>query len=233
MSAAQQQSSLTHHQHTAANTIKSTQPSTNNSDSLSNDHSQLSEANAPNSGNMGGESTENLRQQVKELHEKLIFANETIALMEEREVVKKTKAKSDADEEDDEAASDGEDDEAQKVGQMIRKVQMQKVNSSLTASNNSNLVMDQVETLQQKIDYLEMQNAELENEIDTSKVKAKELLMKKDLQEKRIKIIIQKLESHMKNEKGMTKEEVNQVGQLTEDELQLLYEMESDIQNEV
>ena len=91
---------------------------------------------------MGGESTENLRQQVKELHEKLIFANETIALMEEREVVKKTKAKSDADEEDDEAASDGEDDEAQKVGQMIRKVQMQKVNSSLTASNNSNLVMD-------------------------------------------------------------------------------------------
>ena len=47
-----------------------------------------------------------------------------------------------------------------------------------------------METLQQKLDYLELQNQELETEIDTSKVKAKELLMKKDLQEKRIKIII-------------------------------------------
>ena len=58
------------------------------------------------------------------------------------------------------------------------------------ASENSNLAMDPMETLQQKLDYLELQNQELETEIDTSKVKAKELLMKKDLQEKRIKIII-------------------------------------------
>lgn len=41
---------------------------------------------------------------------------------------------------------------------------------------------------------MEMQNTELEAEIDTSKVKAKELLMKKDLAERRIKMIIQKLE---------------------------------------
>lgn len=107
---------------------------------------------------------------------------------------------------------------------MIRKVQ-----GSFVGSSNSNPVMDQVEMLQQKIDCLEIQNSELENEIDTSKVKAKELLMKKDLQERRIKIIIQKLESHMKNSNGMTQEEINQVGQLTEDELQLLYEMESEI----
>lgn len=107
---------------------------------------------------------------------------------------------------------------------MIRKVQ-----GSFVGSSNSNPVVDQVEMLQQKIDCLEIQNSELENEIDTSKVKAKELLMKKDLQERRIKIIIQKLESHMKNSNGMTQEEINQVGQLTEDELQLLYEMESEI----
>ena len=68
---------------------------------------------------------------------------------------------------------------------MIRKVQ-----GSFVGSSNSNPVMDQVEMLQQKIDCLEIQNSELENEIDTSKVKAKELLMKKDLQERRIKIII-------------------------------------------
>ena len=68
---------------------------------------------------------------------------------------------------------------------MIKKVQ-----GSFVGSNTSNQAMDQVEILQQKIDNLEIQNAELENEIDTSKVKAKELLMKKDLQERRIKIII-------------------------------------------
>ena len=68
---------------------------------------------------------------------------------------------------------------------MIRKVQ-----GSFVGSSNSNPVVDQVEMLQQKIDCLEIQNSELENEIDTSKVKAKKLLMKKDLQERRIKIII-------------------------------------------
>ena len=139
--------------------------------------------------------------------------------MMEEGLNKKTTANKQSEEEVDlEPGSDGEDEEAKKVGQMIRKVQMQKASSSL-ASENSNMAMDQMESLQQKIDYLELQNQELETEIDTSKVKAKELLMKKDLQEKRIKIIIQKLESHMKNEKGMSQDEVNQVGQLTDDEL--------------
>ena len=106
-------------------------------------------------------------------------------------------------------ASDEENDanSAKMVGQMIKQVQRGRI-----ASSNSNLIMDQVETLQQKVDNLEILNAELENEIDTSKVKAKELLMKQDLQEKRIKIIISKLESHMKNEKGMAQDEINQIG---------------------
>ena len=46
---------------------------------------------------------------------------------------------------------------------------------------NSTMIMDQVEMLSQKVESLEMLNSELENEIDSSKVKAKELLMKKDL----------------------------------------------------
>lgn len=46
--------------------------------------------------------------------------------------------------------------------------------------------------------------AELENEIDRSKVKARGLLMQKELSERRIKIIISKLESHMKNSLGMS-----------------------------
>ena len=43
---------------------------------------------------------------------------------------------------------------------MIRKVQ-----GSFVGSSNSNPVVDQVEMLQQKIDCLEIQNSELENEI--------------------------------------------------------------------
>ena len=60
------------------------------------------------------------------------------------------------------------------VGQMIRQVQR-------GGSMNSTMIMDQVEMLSQKVESLEMLNSELENEIDSSKVKAKELLMKKDL----------------------------------------------------
>ena len=199
---------------------------------MSNDHSQKSEE-AKGSLINAAESSDFLRQQIRELHEKLIFANETIAIMEDQREAKDQKVSVQplqSEEEDEEKlrdeASDGEDEEpsAKRVGLMIRKVQ-----GSFVGSSNSNPVMDQVEMLQQKIDCLEIQNSELENEIDTSKVKAKELLMKKDLQERRIKIIIQKLESHMKNSNGMTQEEINQVGQLTEDELQLLYEMESEI----
>ena len=69
-----------------------------------------------------------MRQQIRELHEKLIFANETIAMMEEGLNNKKptTKSEEEVDQADLEGASDGEDEEAsaKKVGQMIRKVQM-------------------------------------------------------------------------------------------------------------
>ncbi len=49
-----------------------------------------------------------------------------------------------------------------------------------------------------------MYKAELENEIDSSKIKARGLLMKKELNERRIKIIIQKLESHLKGTVGLS-----------------------------
>lgn len=37
----------------------------------------------------------------------------------------------------------------------------------------------------------------------------------------------------MKSELKMTQEQVNQVGQLTEDELQLLFQMEGEIRDEI
>lgn len=74
---------------------------------------------------------------------------------------------------------------------------------------------------------------ELENEIDRQKVKARGLLMQKELSEKRIKIIISKLESHMKNSLGMSQEEINQIGSLTEDEHEGLYELERELEHEI
>ena len=57
--------------------------------------------------------------------------------------------------------------------------------------------------------------------------------MQKELSQKRIKIIIQKLETHMKSSLGISQDEINQIGQLTEDELQNLYELEQELDVEI
>jgi len=87
--------------------------------------------------------------------------------------------------------------------------------------------------LQERIDDLDLIKTELENEIDQQKVKARGLLMRKELQERRIKIIIQKLEAHLKNSLGVTQEQINAIGLLNEDERQQLYDEESKIESEI
>ena len=64
-----------------------------------------------------------------------------------------------------------------------------------------------------------MLNTDLENEIDQSKAKARAFLQQKELQERRLKITLQKLEAHMTGIVGMSQDEVNSIGQMTEDEL--------------
>jgi len=87
--------------------------------------------------------------------------------------------------------------------------------------------------LQERIDDLDLIRTELENEIDQQKVKARGLLMRKELQERRIKIIIQKLEAHLKNSLGVTQEQINAIGLLNEDERQQLYDEETKIESEI
>ena len=78
-----------------------------------------------------------------------------------------------------------------------------------------------------------MYKVELENEIDSSKIKARGLLMKKELNERRIKMIIQKLEGHLKGIIGLSQDEVNKIGQLTDDEVEQLYDEERKIESEI
>jgi len=51
---------------------------------------------------------------------------------------------------------------------------------------------------------MELIRTELENEIDAQKVKARGLLMKKEVQERRLKLAIMKFEAHMKNVLSMS-----------------------------
>ena len=67
---------------------KQTQPSTSASENLSsketlNNSLKSEESKAPNSL-IANDSIDGLRAQIRELHEKLIFANETIAMMEDQ-----------------------------------------------------------------------------------------------------------------------------------------------------
>lgn len=87
--------------------------------------------------------------------------------------------------------------------------------------------------MQERIDDLDLIKTELENEIDQQKVKARGLLMRKELQERRIKIIIQKLEAHLKNSLGVSQEQINAIGLLNEDERQQLYDEETKIESEI
>jgi len=70
-----------------------------------------------------------------------------------------------------------------------------------------------------RVAQLEEQVIALQDELEQSKQKARDLLIKKDLQEEKLKVVIVKLEAHMKQKLGIPQFEVNKIGQLTEEEL--------------
>ena len=116
----------------------STQPSTTNSDNTSSsnketlDVSQKSEESKI-SGLLSSDTMDSLRAQVRELSEKLIFANETIALMDDhkQEVMKRQSlptASAFSDDEDEEEKENDKESECSNssekmVGRMINKAQ--------------------------------------------------------------------------------------------------------------
>ena len=57
--------------------------------------------------------------------------------------------------------------------------------------------------------------------------------MQKELQERKLKIIIKKLEAHMKQTLRMTQEQINRVSQLADDELKQLFETERELESEI
>ena len=80
---------------------------------------------------------------------------------------------------------------------------------------------------------MDLIRTELENEIDAQKIKARSLLMKKEVQERRLKMTIMKFEAHMKNVLSMTQEQINGIVLLTEDERLRLMEEEDQIERDL
>ena len=59
--------------------------------------------------------------------------------------------------------------------------------------------------------------------------------MAKEQQEHKLKVVLNKLESYLKSEKGgkLTQEQINIIGQLTDDEVLEQYELEKDLEDEI
>ena len=82
---------------------------------------------------------------------------------------------------------------------------------------------------------MELVRQDLVDEIERNKLKARGLLMRKELSERRIKLVVYKLESYLKSDKGgrLNQEQINQIGQLTEGELVEQYELEKELEEEI
>ena len=59
--------------------------------------------------------------------------------------------------------------------------------------------------------------------------------MAKELQERKLKLVLNKLESYLKSDKGgsLTQDQLNGIGQLTDDEVLEQFELEKDMEDEI
>ena len=76
---------------------------------------------------------------------------------------------------------------------------------------------------------MEQMNSQLMEQIEQNKNKARAMLMKKDVQIQRLKIVITKMESHLKTQSSLSNEEIIRIAQLKEDEVAKLNEMEKEV----
>ena len=67
--------------------------------------------------------------------------------------------------------------------------------------------------------------------MDQSKQRARNLLIRKDLQIQKVKLVLAKFEAFIKQNMGLGQEEVNKIGVLREEELLKLQELESEIES--
>ncbi|CDW78208.1 UNKNOWN [Stylonychia lemnae] len=92
--------------------------------------------------------------------------------------------------------------------------------------------LDEVQILRQRAQDLEQIKNDLYDQIEHSKLKARNLLIKKDVHIQKIKMVVQKFEYYLKNQKGLTQDEINKIGMLREEEIQRLKELEKDLEQE-
>ena len=76
---------------------------------------------------------------------------------------------------------------------------------------------------------MEQMNSQLMEQIEQNKNKARAMLMKKDVQIQRLKIVITKMETHLKTQSSLSNEEIIRIAQLKEDEVAKLNEMEKEV----
>ena len=91
-----------------------------------------------------------------------------------------------------------------------------------------------VEVLYMKIDNLEQSKADLQDDLEAAKIRARTLLMRKELEERRLKQIIGRLESFLKNggdfQLPLSQDKINQIGQLTDDEIMENLDLERELE---
>ena len=87
----------------------------------------------------------------------------------------------------------------------------------------------EVQLMRARLCEMEQMNSQLMEQIEQNKNKARAMLMKKDVQIQRLKIVITKMESHLKTQSSLSNEEIIRIAQLKEDEVAKLNEMEKEV----
>ena len=130
-----------------------------------------------------------MEEQIKELSEKLRFANETIAHLVDKE---ETREQEQINKEENKEEIDESQSSFSQFSASNKKLSG-KLNQSMK-SNNYETESLPPEMLQLRIEDLEMVNQDLIDEIEGNKLKARGLLMRKEMAERRIKMVVYKLE---------------------------------------
>ena len=165
-----------------------------------------------------------MHEQIKELKEKLRFANTTIAELIDKDEAREQQIKDEAEQSVSQSS----------FSQMSGKKLSEKINRINDEGYETESVLPP-EMLQLKIEDLEMRIQDLIDEIESNKQKARGLLMRKELSERRIKLVVYKMESYLKSDKGgnLNQEAINQIGQLTEHEMLEQYELEKELEDDI
>jgi len=138
---------------------------------------------------------------ILELQEKLTFANQTVQALAETQDLEEVKH----------SASDQRKSESKEDSQL-------------------DLSYDEATVLKIRLAEAEQQRAELVDAVEQNKAKARALLVQKDTQIQRLKMVCAKYESHLKS--SLSAEEVQKIGQLREEELVKLQQFEAQVETE-